>query len=166
MNYLLYVQYSAENLQFYLWLLDYEKRWKALPQSKQDLSPEWGPNNCGSGQNTGPPTPSIKKGGEPGSNTTELCALPRSPSNVFFPPGNDQSDNPFKTPMSSDPSLNLMANGSAVSFDTLPWSAPGVRSTHFASMAPSVLTAEDIRWDLGTLLYFLVYCQSKVNNYL
>ena len=42
MDYLVYVAHDAENLQFYLWLTDYTKRFEALPQMAKDLSPEWG----------------------------------------------------------------------------------------------------------------------------
>lgn len=41
MNYLIYIEHSAENLQFFLWHQDYVKRFSALPASEQALSPEW-----------------------------------------------------------------------------------------------------------------------------
>jgi hypothetical protein len=41
MNYLLYVEHAAENLQFYIWFKDYEQRFEALSASQKDLSPEW-----------------------------------------------------------------------------------------------------------------------------
>lgn len=40
MNYLIHVERSAENLQFYLWFRDYNKRFAALPPSDSVLSPE------------------------------------------------------------------------------------------------------------------------------
>lgn len=40
MDYLVYVTYDAENLQFYLWLEDYTKRFAAAPVSETCLSPE------------------------------------------------------------------------------------------------------------------------------
>lgn len=40
MNYLLYVEYAAENLQFYLWHQDYVKRFQAASSSDMALSPE------------------------------------------------------------------------------------------------------------------------------
>lgn len=43
MNYLLYVEYAAENLQFYLWHQDYVERFNAAPTSDIALSPEWTP---------------------------------------------------------------------------------------------------------------------------
>ncbi|OJD35255.1 regulator of g protein signaling superfamily [Diplodia corticola] len=41
LNYLKYIELSAENLQFYLWFHDYVKRFEALSQSEKALSPEW-----------------------------------------------------------------------------------------------------------------------------
>lgn len=41
MDYLVYVSHDAENLQFYLWLQDYTKRFYAAPRSEQVLSPPW-----------------------------------------------------------------------------------------------------------------------------
>lgn len=41
MNYLKYIELSAENLQFFLWLQDYTKRFNSLPDSEKVLSPEW-----------------------------------------------------------------------------------------------------------------------------
>ena len=41
MDYLIYVAHDAENLQFYLWLRDYFKRFHAAPKSDKCLSPSW-----------------------------------------------------------------------------------------------------------------------------
>lgn len=43
MDYLKYVSHDAENLQFYLWLKDYTKRFNELKASEKMLSPEWKP---------------------------------------------------------------------------------------------------------------------------
>lgn len=39
MNYLFYIEHSAENLQFMLWLRDYIKRFSELPESEKVLAP-------------------------------------------------------------------------------------------------------------------------------
>ena len=39
MQYLLYVEHAAENLQFYLWLRDYTERFNALSENEKALSP-------------------------------------------------------------------------------------------------------------------------------
>jgi len=41
MNFLKYIELSAENLQFYLWYRDYSKRFNELPESEKALSPAW-----------------------------------------------------------------------------------------------------------------------------
>ena len=41
MDYLVYVEHNAENLQFCLWFRDYERRFNALPDKEKALSPEW-----------------------------------------------------------------------------------------------------------------------------
>lgn len=43
MDYLVYVEHNAENLQFYLWYKDYEKRFNALAETEKALSPEFFP---------------------------------------------------------------------------------------------------------------------------
>lgn len=44
MDYLVYVEFNAENLQFYLWFKDYTKRFNALPESERALSKEYIPD--------------------------------------------------------------------------------------------------------------------------
>lgn len=41
MNYLIYIEHSAENLQFFLWYKDYVKRFGAANTTDLRLSPEW-----------------------------------------------------------------------------------------------------------------------------
>jgi hypothetical protein len=41
MNYLKYIELSAENLQFFLWYRDYVNRFDGLPANEKALSPEW-----------------------------------------------------------------------------------------------------------------------------
>ena len=41
MNYLIYVEHSAENLQFYLWYKDYVKRFHDANTDDISLAPEW-----------------------------------------------------------------------------------------------------------------------------
>jgi hypothetical protein len=41
LNYLKYIELSAENLQFYLWFRDYERRFNQLPENEKSLAPEW-----------------------------------------------------------------------------------------------------------------------------
>ncbi|RMZ91873.1 hypothetical protein DV736_g917, partial [Chaetothyriales sp. CBS 134916] len=41
MDFLVYIEHSAENLQFYLWYRNYVNRFFQLPERVQKLSPEW-----------------------------------------------------------------------------------------------------------------------------
>jgi hypothetical protein len=41
MNYLKYVEFAAENLQFFLWYSDYQKRFEQLDPISKLLAPEW-----------------------------------------------------------------------------------------------------------------------------
>jgi hypothetical protein len=41
LNYLKYIERAPENLQFFLWFKDYEKRFNNLPGSEKVLSQEW-----------------------------------------------------------------------------------------------------------------------------
>lgn len=43
MDYSIYIAHDAENLQFYIWLQDYTKRFNALPEEHRKMSPEWKP---------------------------------------------------------------------------------------------------------------------------
>ncbi|KAE9979977.1 hypothetical protein BLS_009282 [Venturia inaequalis] len=41
MDFLKYIEHSAENLQFFMWVRDYIKRFEDLPASEKAFSPEW-----------------------------------------------------------------------------------------------------------------------------
>lgn len=41
MNYLIYIEHAAENLQFFLWYKDYTRRFDQLPASERNLAPVW-----------------------------------------------------------------------------------------------------------------------------
>ncbi len=41
MNYLVYIEHAAENLQFFLWYRDYIKRFEAMPANERALAPIW-----------------------------------------------------------------------------------------------------------------------------
>lgn len=45
MNYLLYIERSAENLQFFLWFRGYVQRFDALNDNEKSLSPQWTERN-------------------------------------------------------------------------------------------------------------------------
>ena len=41
MNYLIYIEHAAENLQFFLWYRDFAKRFSELPPNERALAPVW-----------------------------------------------------------------------------------------------------------------------------
>jgi hypothetical protein len=41
MDFLRYIEYDAENLQFFLWYKDYCQRFDVLPENERRLAPEW-----------------------------------------------------------------------------------------------------------------------------
>ncbi|KAL8926273.1 MAG: hypothetical protein Q9172_001867 [Xanthocarpia lactea] len=41
MNYLIYIEHAAENLQFFLWYRDYVRRFDLLSENERKLAPEW-----------------------------------------------------------------------------------------------------------------------------
>ena len=43
LDYLTYVTHEAENLQFYLWMVDYHQRFRNAPKAERILSPKWRP---------------------------------------------------------------------------------------------------------------------------
>ncbi|KAL6721720.1 hypothetical protein ACLMJK_000825 [Lecanora helva] len=45
LHYLTYVTHDAENLQFFLWMIDYTQRFYELPKAHQKLSPGWKSNS-------------------------------------------------------------------------------------------------------------------------
>ena len=78
MDYLLYVEHTAENLQFFLWYSDYIERWsKLLPRQKR-LSPAWDPVEHKPSR-SGPPV-SIHKRSDSEKLTKILSIMERSTS--------------------------------------------------------------------------------------
>ncbi|KAL5353254.1 hypothetical protein ACLOAV_001290 [Pseudogymnoascus australis] len=104
MDYMLYVEYSAENLKFYLWLHDYTERFNNLTESSKMLSPQY---IYVSHERTAPVT-------------MPLPAVPKRQSfaNEVFK-GTVFDNDPFRTPRTSD----LTERPAAFS---LPWSGTRV----------------------------------------
>lgn len=92
MQYLLYVEHAAENLQFYLWLRDYTERFNALTENEKALSPPPVPVN--------PLDPRLgpKRGLKSGNSVTQfLSGAFSSPSQQLAVPSPTKA-NPFTTP--------------------------------------------------------------------
>ncbi|KAH6618816.1 hypothetical protein C7974DRAFT_37873 [Boeremia exigua] len=102
MNFLKYIELSAENLQFFLWYRDYSKRFKELPESEKVLSPEWRGSSHGNAEPPKLPTAkahpeasAILDGTDFVSEKTVKYSDRSTSNNPFFtPPHTPTSDQP------------------------------------------------------------------------
>ena len=97
MNYLQYIELSAENLQFFLWFRDYSKRFSELPQKERILAPEWVPQ-AADAESPGSVPPGL--GGRKLSVNPDTNAIFNGTSFATEPKvlANDPHANPFHTP--------------------------------------------------------------------
>ena len=97
MNYLQYIERSAENLQFFLWYRDYSKRFSELPSKERMLAPEWVPQ-----ANDAEPAGSVPSdlGGRKPSANADANGMFNGTSFAPEPRvlANDPNANPFHTP--------------------------------------------------------------------
>lgn len=95
MNYLKYIEFAAENLQFYLWHRDYTKRFNELPASERALSPEWftqqASNELGSGHST-------NHGNKLKPTAATVEVFKGTDFDTSKPTGEGERFNPFHTP--------------------------------------------------------------------
>ncbi|KAI5809996.1 hypothetical protein DFH27DRAFT_537366 [Peziza echinospora] len=178
MNYLLFIEHSAENLQFYLWLRDYERRWDALPQSEKDLSPELDSSTM--------PLPTVAYAAtfpspsatfaknvlaqtEFGNrNSNASLQLPRGLATIFTSPGSDKSDNPFDSPprtpsrysgLTTNSTISGCTDGMAtiaqtISLSPCPWSDLPSPSPSYIETASSAFAAVGVGWKPFTIQPF------------
>jgi len=90
MNFLKYIELSAENLQFFLWFRDYSKRFNELPESEKALSPVWAGDKSNGEPKTGPKAinheaAAILKGTD-FANDAKASDSEKAGSNPFFTP--------------------------------------------------------------------------------
>lgn len=111
MDFLVYIEHDAENLQFYLWYKDYVKRFFQLPESEQALAPEWTPEQAQAEKNA------LEKEKLPKKMPAEAAAAFKG---TDFEPPTKQTEggyNPFNTPPRTpngaeyDPSLAPSSEG-------------------------------------------------------
>ncbi|KAK1780498.1 hypothetical protein QBC45DRAFT_431571 [Copromyces sp. CBS 386.78] len=116
MNYLIYVERAAENLQFFLWYRDYVKRFEQAKTWDLALAPEWTPAmeeeaiqkiqreqaekaRKKPNSKTGDMTVEIFKGTDFDKGSTPVLSSPRGRSTSDLPEGTRTgSNNPFGTP--------------------------------------------------------------------
>lgn len=77
MDFLVYVEHNAENLQFYLWYRDYIERWAQLPDRDQALAPVWTAQKAQAARNRGP----TEKSNVEMNDLEAANTVPRIPSN-------------------------------------------------------------------------------------
>ena len=144
MNYLIYIEHSAENLQFFLWYRDYVKRFFELPPNERALAPEWSveqteaelqANQAAQGlkQQVSPETAEVFKGTD--------FAPPRA--NVM-----EAKSNPFNTPPRTPAGeRNSMAPTESAWSDhgsTLNGSVAGSKLHH--KQAAGAFEGADVKW--------------------
>lgn len=102
MRYLIYVEHAAENLQFYLWFIDYAARFQVLTTSSKALSPEISSfaNPSAEANNNG-------NGNNPKANkvASKFFADAFSISNARLATPAPTKENPFGTPPQTPGSL-------------------------------------------------------------
>jgi len=100
MNYLKYIEFSAENLQFFLWFRDYVKRFDQLPKSEQGLAPVWSAEQAEADAAANTSKPSAR------ANREVAEAL----KGTDFADGKSHNADPFRTPAKT-PSLEEKRDG-------------------------------------------------------
>lgn len=94
MNYLIYIEHAAENLQFFLWYRDYAKRFSELPANEQSLAPIWSAEQAEQDAQANPGGPPLKQ-----QVSAETAAVFKGTD--FAPPSTsvvEVKGNPFNTP--------------------------------------------------------------------
>lgn len=135
MNFLKYIELSAENLQFYLWFRDYSKRFEELPQSEKVLSPEWTGDNSNGEVRSGPK-----------ANRPEVTTIFKG-TDFASDPKIDESEkagsNPFFTPPRTPTSLGPRDGGE--SFDTYEDSVATAKMDH-TRRADGAFEGAGLKW--------------------
>ena len=152
MNYLVYIEHAAENLQFFLWHRDYTKRFSDLPPSEGALAPEWTAEQAEAEANQ--QTPGLKQ-----KISAETAAVFKGTD--FAPPtasvveikGNNPFNTPPRTPMGEAESFGPHGpawsdNGSTAMASTINHS--------FQTKTAGAFAGADLKWQP---------CRSASNNH-
>lgn len=117
MDFLRYIEYDAENLQFYLWYRDYCKRFAELPESEQILAKEWTPEQA-LAEKTNTEKEKLPKKIAPEA-AAVLKGTDFDPRSKAVMP--EAVPNPFNTP----PRTPSATDRDSVAPSTVPWSEDG-----------------------------------------
>jgi len=126
-NYLIHVERSAENLQFYLWYKDYSERFAILPYSDLVLSPEWTEKQATTKKHN-----SARTSKKPPNIIVDSVI-----KEVDFTPPTPLSPNPFNTPPPSS-----CGDEKSISSSTAVASDVGHTSTTYSKAVVRELAAE------------------------
>ncbi|MCJ1320080.1 hypothetical protein MMC15_005417 [Xylographa vitiligo] len=136
MNYLIYIERSAENLQFFLWYRDYCQRFSQLSANERALSPEWTTEKAeadtyAAPKKMSPETTEIFKGTDFAQTKTTISEFHPAP-------------NPFHTPpMTPDDRSGVVPSESGWGNDSS--TLQGSRKTNFVEKANVAYEAADVR---------------------
>lgn len=153
MNYLKYIELSAENLQFFLWFRDYTKRFNDLPESEKALSAPWTDDdaeaeNPARAKKLNPETAAVFKGTD-FANENNITVTEKS--------------NPFFTPPRTP---NGEAKRDGESFDTYDESvtSSGGKVNH-TQRASGAFESAGLKWKPCKFLTFYFFNWSPVTHY-
>ena len=148
MNYLIYIEHAAENLQFFLWHRDYTSRFSALPPSEKALAPEWSPkkleaenkeHSTAGPKNLSPETTEIFNG--TGFAVPKPVAVEVKSDPFSTPPRTPNGHRPSTVPSESGWSDNSMTAYSS-------------RGANFQKQASDAYQGADVKWQPFTIQPF------------
>jgi len=143
MNYLIYIEHAAENLQFFLWYQDYVKRFSALPASERALSSEWtiekaeadgntATNNNAAAKTMSPETAAIFKDTEFAVQTTVKEFKPNT--------------NPFYTPPRTPDGSRSRGRASDAHWDDYASTLKSSQKSDYVHKAAGAFEAADVKY--------------------
>lgn len=140
MNYLKYIEHSAENLQFFLWLRAYAQKFNALPEAERGLSPEWTAAHV--------QTEPISTAARKMKVSADTNAVLQGTGLETQPKASENEKNPFHTPPTT-PSEGSNAVSSEVSSNdgnSTEWSSNKVSSVDVHRKAAEVYDEAGLKW--------------------
>ncbi|MCJ1479084.1 hypothetical protein MMC13_007768 [Lambiella insularis] len=141
MNYLVYIERSAENLQFFLWYRDYCQRFSQLSASERALAREWTPEKSAEAEgHVSLPAAGTKPMSREAAAVFKGTDFAQEHNTVLdFNP----SFNPFHTPPQTPDSRSMMSSEPGWASDASTLHSP--RRANFAQKAASAYEAADVK---------------------
>ncbi|KAI9813553.1 MAG: hypothetical protein M1832_006284 [Thelocarpon impressellum] len=154
MNYLVYIERAAENLQFFLWYRDYCKRFDATPEGERVLAKEW--------------TAAMAEAAAQTAQTLATGQAQISTEAAAVLKGTDfagANKDPFKTPPASareDATLSDGRSGMTTDVSTL---GPSEKTYH-SNKAANAFEGADLKWQPFTIQPFREEISRIITTYL